>query len=104
MTTRRAVFIAAAPKNTLQEHWAEQAKCAYAPEVDKQVMLSYFVKRSVALDVKKRYCDQCPVVTQCLNWAIEDWAFTGIAGGMLFAGERSSGQTRRMIKLTGGEA
>ena len=100
MATRQARFVGTAQKLEPRHNyrWQERSACQGAPEVDKAAFTGYPSKET-AKDLKRRYCDRCPVRTQCLNWAYDDWAFTGVAGGMMFAGEKSSGKNRRAIKI-----
>lgn len=80
-------------------HWTEAALCGSAPERDKQTFTGAFPTLDIARDIARRYCNQCPVKSECLNWAYDDWAFTGIAGGMAFVGEKASGRNRRAVRI-----
>lgn len=79
--------------------WQDDALCVEAPEVDKQAFTGSYPSREIAQDINRRYCARCPVRTYCLNWAYDDRAFTGIAGGKAFAGNKDSGKNRRVINI-----
>lgn len=101
MARRRAVFITNTPKPDQSYYWQEAAACANSPEVDKAQLTGY-PSREVARDLKQRYCNHCPVIAQCLTWAQNDYAFSGIAGGKLFTGERATGHKRRILDIPTG--
>lgn len=83
--------------------WQDDAKCISAPERDKESLTGAHPTREIALDIAHRYCNRCPVILQCLEWAKGEHAFSGIAGGYAFTGEKSAGQQRRMQPIVTGE-
>jgi hypothetical protein len=79
--------------------WQNNGKCVTAPESDKQAFVYAFPTREVAKDINRRYCSRCPVRSHCLNWAYDDHAFSGIAGGKAFVGDKASGKGRRVVEI-----
>jgi hypothetical protein len=69
--------------------WQDDARCGDSPEVDKQEFTSSFPRLDDARDLADRYCHQCPVVTECFNWAMDDTHFSGIAGGAMFSASKT---------------
>lgn len=71
------------PSSPLGPHewfWQDRAACKDAPEEDKHAFTS-IPRRVVTDDLVERYCDRCPVVAQCADWAERDRPFVGVAGG-----------------------
>lgn len=83
--------------------WQDKAVCVDAPERDKQALTGSFPTKEIALDMNKRYCSRCPVKTDCLNWAWDEGSFSGIAGGMAFVGDKSTGKNRRVVSIVEGK-
>lgn len=83
----------------MRSEWRERAVCQRAPEEDRQALTSTPRTREIALDLNARYCRQCPVRTQCFNWAYDEAYFTGMAGGAVF-GDKTHGP--RKIERVGG--
>lgn len=81
-------------------HWQDEAACSppTVMEIDREAFVS-FPSPSVAKDLKSRFCDRCPVVAQCRDWAMTDLAFSGVAGGMLFAGDKAAGRVRSTRRI-----
>lgn len=79
--------------------WQDEAVCGNAPECDKQAFTGAFPTREIAQDINRRYCSRCPVRTDCLNWAWDDRAFSGIAGGFAFVGDKAAGKERRVMPI-----
>ena len=59
------------------EHWREQGSCRDVPEI------SFFPESDDlgAINLAKAICDSCPVVDECLSFAIETRQPDGIWGG-----------------------
>lgn len=84
---------------TRSDVWQDKALCGAAPECDQEAFTGAFPTRGIARDINERYCSRCPVVNECLNWAYSDAAFSGIAGGKAFVGDKSSGKGRRVVNI-----
>lgn len=85
------------------DSWQDSALCGAAPECDKQAFTGAFPTREIAMDINERYCSLCPVRHECLNWAYDDHAFSGIAGGKAFVGDKASGKGRRVVSIVARE-
>ncbi|XBH22991.1 WhiB family transcriptional regulator [Jonesiaceae bacterium BS-20] len=66
-----------------RETWRDEAVCAQVgPDV-------FFPVRGGATTSAKALCAQCPVIEQCLTWAIESGEPHGVWGGMSTADRRA---------------
>ena len=71
--------------------WMDWALCAQTdPEV-------FFPKKGGSHTEAKKVCEQCPVRTDCLNWAIEHNESEGIWGGMSAKERAREIQWRRTV-------
>lgn len=66
--------------------WMNDGKCKELPPS------TFFPSDGVGVEVAKRICATCPVVTQCLNYALDNRIDHGVWGGT------SERQRRRMLK------
>lgn len=86
--------------------WQDDAACNDADPLDRMVFTS---PPSVGNDrvatgaagVADKYCVQCPVRRQCLEWAKKDMYFIGVAGGAAFSGLPNK-RTMRMLREMNG--
>src|SRR5688500_13009774 len=88
--------------------WRARAGCARATLAEQIVLTSgppnhngagsYSAHRQTA----RKFCHDCPVRIDCLNWAWDENHFVGIAGGMFFGFEdrkRNTQDGRRLVDL-----
>jgi len=96
---RARIMQKAAPQTYGPDGWQEDAACSRASEVDAQAFTGGHPTKAIAEDINARYCTRCPVVNDCLKWAHEEFAFSGIAGGCAFIGEKAAGNERRIYRI-----
>lgn len=73
-------------ENTADTKWMAEGNCAAKPPS------LFFPSDGVGVERAKRVCEDCPVLTQCLEYAIENRIDHGVWGGT------SERQRRRIIK------
>lgn len=86
--------------------WRERAACATASP-DEQAALTGGAggngqNTKPAKTAVRKYCDVCPVRTECFDWASGEPHFMGVAGGLLFGfetGKHYRSEHRRLLKL-----
>lgn len=74
---------------TSDTSWMERARCRdVKPEV-------FFPSDGLGVLVAQRYCAQCPVKAQCLDYALENRIQHGVWGGESERARRRIGRKRR---------
>lgn len=70
-------------------NWRERAACLGA-----DAQLFYVVADGPVSLQALAYCQRCPVLANCFDWAMNDTAFSGIAGGVIM-----TPRLRRQLRL-----
>lgn len=98
MTHHDSAFPAVWGGNQSDWFWQNQAACRDVPEFIRDEFTYVPAGRGVAHEqtkrLKREYCDHCPVLAQCREWADRDVYFAGIAGGRLYRDIRNGRGTR----------
>ncbi|WP_416980948.1 WhiB family transcriptional regulator [Streptomyces sp. T028] len=62
-------------------HWRERALCLHVDDPDLFFPIGISGLTVVQIDEAKAVCGRCPVVEQCLDWALRAVQVEGIWGG-----------------------
>jgi hypothetical protein len=79
--------------------WQDRAACADSPEMDKAEFTASFPMRNEAKRLAQRYCHNCPVITNCFNWANQETYFSGVAGGAMFTSSKERAGRRSVHRV-----
>lgn len=69
-----------------RQPWIDDALCA---QVDTEI---FYPEKGGTLRPAKRICRDCPVINECLEWALDNDLYYGVFGG------KSAPQRRRILK------
>jgi hypothetical protein len=86
------------------DDWRDRAACGTASPSEQRDFTDGSVHPSNMAPLARKFCDHCPVRTECTAWAWTENAFMGVAGGYLWgfaAGRhyRHNPEYRRLVKL-----
>lgn len=70
----------------MEENWMDKGLCHTSPPE------TFFPSDGVGVEIAKRICAECPVKTECLEYALENRIDHGVWGGT------SERQRRRILK------
>lgn len=84
--------------------WRDRAACASANPAEQAAMTdgTGHTGLRAAREAARKFCDDCPVRTECFNWAQGERLFMGVAAGMLFgfqSGKHYRPDYRRLVEL-----
>src|SRR5262245_10919429 len=77
--------------------WRQKARCQ---DYDSELFfpISHGLERQIQESAAKDICDRCPVVADCLTWALDQGEAFGVWGGKSEEERRFLGQKRRTTR------
>lgn len=88
------------PGNSGEWSWQDRAACNGVDELTQYEFTHLPHGRGVAAEHARRladeYCNGCPVLARCREWANQDTYFTGVAGGRAY--KDRNGRTYRRAR------